>query len=225
MSPTSAQISRALEPYGVAPSTDLVKGIQTYIKLLLKWNRSISLTTVTNVEEILRFHFGESLFALPMLPVEKSRLADVGSGAGFPGIPLAMASPSLKVTLIESNSKKYVFLNEVIRELRLQNATAARSRMGDVKVSHVFDIVTARAVGNFDELLVWTRDALDQDGRIVLWLGEDDVTKISSDETWRWNNPKAIPGSQRRYILVGSPISYGSPNRNVPRGTSLYLGT
>jgi len=118
---TSAQITDALKPYGIATSIDLIKGVRTYTELLLKWNRSISLTSVTDVEQILRFHFGESLFALSMLPVEKSRLADVGSGAGFPGIPLAMVSPNLTVTLIESNAKKYAFLNEVIRELKLRN--------------------------------------------------------------------------------------------------------
>jgi len=126
---TSAQITDALKPYGIAPSIDLIKGVRTYSELLLKWNRIISLTSVTDVEQILRFHFGESLFALSMLPVEKSRLADVGSGAGFPGIPLAMASPSLTVTLIESNAKKYAFLNEVIRELKLRNVTALHSLM------------------------------------------------------------------------------------------------
>ena len=81
---TDTQINDALGPYGVRATTDLTAGIKTYIELLLKWNRSVSLTTVIGVDGILRFHFGESLFALPMLPVEKSRLADVGSGAGFP---------------------------------------------------------------------------------------------------------------------------------------------
>jgi 16S rRNA (guanine527-N7)-methyltransferase len=204
---TSAQISNALKPYGIAPSVELIKGIRTYIELLLKWNRSISLTAVADVEQILRFHFGESLFVLSMLPVEKSRLADVGSGAGFPGIPLAMASPSLTVTLIESNAKKYAFLNEVIRELSLHNVTALRSRMEEIKApTRAFEIVTARALGSFEDLLRWAYRGLAPDGRIALWLGSEDATDISADSTWKWSPPVPIPASQRRCILIGSPV-------------------
>jgi 16S rRNA (guanine527-N7)-methyltransferase len=203
---TSAQITDALKPYGIAPSIDLIKGVRTYTELLLKWNRSISLTSVTDVEQILRFHFGESLFALSMLPVEKSRLADVGSGAGFPGIPLAMTSPSLTVTLIESNAKKYAFLNEVIRELKLRNVTALHSRMEEIKApTRAFDIVSARALGKFEDLLWWAQKELALGGRIALWVGSEDATDISADSKWKWSAPAPIPGSQRRYILIGSP--------------------
>jgi 16S rRNA (guanine527-N7)-methyltransferase len=204
---TSAQISNALKPYGVAPSINLIKDVRTYTELLLKWNRIISLTSVTDVEQILRFHFGESLFALSMLPVEKSRLADVGSGAGFPGIPLAMASPTLTVTLIEPNAKKYAFLNEAIRELRLRNVTALHSRMEERNApSPEFEVVTARALGKFEDLLRWAQKELAPGGRIALWLGSEDATDISADSQWKWNAPARIPGSQRRYILIGSPI-------------------
>jgi 16S rRNA (guanine527-N7)-methyltransferase len=202
-----AQVTEALKPYGLAPSSDLIEGIRAYIELLLKWNRSISLTTVTDVEQILRFHFGESLFAASMLPVEKSRLADVGSGAGFPGIPLAMASTRLKVTLIESNAKKYAFLNEVIRKLELRNVAALHSRVEQIKTAtRGIDIITARAVGNFDDLLGRSREMMGGHGRIFLWLGSDDVAKLTSDSRWKWYPPRHIPGSQRRYILVGSPV-------------------
>jgi 16S rRNA (guanine527-N7)-methyltransferase len=204
---SDAQITEALEPYGFSPPSQIITAIRTYIELLLKWNRTISLTAVVNVDEILRFHFGESLFALPMLPVEKSRLADVGSGAGFPGIPIAMASRSLHVTLIESNTKKCAFLNEVIRELKLPNVAALHARMEDVDVTGKgFDIVTARAVGNFDELLLWGQKVISPRGRVALWLGHRDVAKVSADSRWKWAAPNSIPGSQRRYILVGSPI-------------------
>jgi len=204
---TSAQITDALKPYGIAPSIDLIKGVRTYTELLLKWNRNISLTSVRDVEQILRFHFGESLFVLSMLPVEKSRLADVGSGAGFPGIPLAMASPRLTVTLIESNAKKYAFLNEVIRELKLRNVTALHSRMEEIKApGQDFDIVTARALGKFEDLLRWAQKELAPGGRIALWAGSEDAKEIGLYPRWKWSPPVLIPVSQRRYILIGSPI-------------------
>jgi 16S rRNA (guanine527-N7)-methyltransferase len=206
ISPTSAQVSEALKPYGVEPSIDLIAGIQGYVELLLKWNKSISLTTVTDVDEILRFHFGESLYALPMLPVEKSRLADVGSGAGFPGIPLAMARPSLHVTLLEPNAKKFAFLNEVIRRLNLDNGAAIRSRMADVRHSDQrFGVVTARALGQFGELLGWAHHRLTPTGKVVLWIGAQDSKKISADRRFKWGIPDRIPGTERRVILAGIP--------------------
>jgi 16S rRNA (guanine527-N7)-methyltransferase len=205
---TSARVSDALEPYGIVPSMELVERIKTYIELLLRWNRSISLTTITNVEEILRFHFGESLFALSMLPVEKSRLADVGSGAGFPGIPLAMARSSLEVTLIESNTKKFAFLNEVIRTLEIANALPFRGRMADFQhLDGPLDVVTARALGNFDQLIRWARERLAQTGRLILWVGDVDARKITSDPRFRWGPPDRIPGAERRFILPGSPTN------------------
>lgn len=205
---TNAKVSKALEPYGVVPSTELVERIKTYIELLLKWNRSISLTTITDVEEILRFHFGESLFALSMLPVEKSRLADVGSGAGFPGIPLAMAQPSLEVTLIESNAKKFAFLSEVVGTLQIDNALPFRGRMADFQHGNErLDVVTARALGQFDELVGWSRRQLSPTGRLVLWVGDEDSRKIAVDRRFAWGVPERIPGSERRFLLLGSPHS------------------
>jgi len=204
---SQGQIERALKPYRVASSSQLAKRIRIYIELLLRWNRSISLTTVTDIDEILRFHFGESLFALPMIPVQKSRLADVGSGAGFPGLPLAIASQELQVTLIESDARKFAFLNEVIRSLGLLNAIALRNRMEDIKkIETGLDVVTSRALGQFDSLLRWSRVHLRSNGRIVFWIGEHDAQRISSDGGFIWRPPIAIPDSMHRVILIGSPI-------------------
>ncbi len=206
LSLTDAQINEALKPYGVLPAPNLTAGIKTYIELLLKWNKTVSLTTVTKVDQILSFHFGESLFALPMLPVEKSRLADVGSGAGFPGIPLAIVRPSLDVTLIEPNTKKFAFLNEVIRQLGVSNATVVRARTSELKSSSErFKIVTARAVGQFDELMEWSGANLTPAGKLILWLGDDDANKLSRDTRFEWSGQIRIPQTDRRVILVGTP--------------------
>ncbi len=206
ISPTSAQVRAALKPYEVEPSEDLIAGIRGYVELLLKWNQSISLTSVTEMGEILRYHFGESFFALPMLPVEKSRLADVGSGAGFPGIPLAMARPSLNVLLIEPNGKKFAFLNEVIRRLRLDNVTAIRGRMAESRDSNQrFEVITARALGQFGELLKWAHQRLTPNGKLILWVGEVDSKSVAADERFEWGFPDKIPQTDRRVILAGIP--------------------
>jgi 16S rRNA (guanine527-N7)-methyltransferase len=205
LSLTNTQINEALRPYGFLPAPDLAAGINTYIELLLKWNKTVSLTTVTKVDQILAFHFGESLFALPMLPVEKSRLADVGSGAGFPGIPLAMARPALEVTLIEPNAKKFVFLNEVIRQLSLSNVRAVRSRTDDLQSSDgLFEIVTARAVGQFDVLIEWAKVRITPGGKLILWVGDGDAKQILNDTRFEWSPPERIPHTDRRFVLTGT---------------------
>jgi 16S rRNA (guanine527-N7)-methyltransferase len=205
---TSARIRKALQPYGIVPSIEVVEQIKAYIELLLKWNRSVSLTTITDVDEILRFHFGESLFALGMLPVEKSRLADVGSGPGFPGIPLAMSRSSLEVTLIEPNAKKFAFLNEVIRSLELHNAEAFRGRMEDFRhLDGSLDVATARALGQFDDLLGWAHKQLTPLGTLTLWVGDEDARKLAADPRFKWRMPQRIPGAERRSILLGSPTN------------------
>ena len=128
---SAADIASLLAPYYGVDSQHFSDQIRIYIALLLEWNRKISLTAVTDPADIVRFHFGESLFAASALEILNGRLADVGSGAGFPGIPLAMAIPRIQATLIEANAKKAAFLSEVARRLQLSNVSVVRSRMED----------------------------------------------------------------------------------------------
>jgi 16S rRNA (guanine527-N7)-methyltransferase len=202
---SNTSIEDTLRPYGVPLKSGVSAKIGAYISLLLRWNRTISLTTVTKPVEILRFHFGESIFAASQVNLEESRLADVGTGAGFPGLPLAMVTPGLEVTLVESNAKKCAFLSEVVRELQLQNVTVFRGRMEDFPLeSASFDLIAARALGQHAEFLAWGIERIAVGGRVVLWLGESDCREISKSPEWRWEAPKLIPGSERRYLLLGS---------------------
>jgi len=206
LSLSNSEISNALVRYGVSADDHLCDRIRSYMSLLMRWNERISLTTVIEPAEILRFHFGESFFAALAVPIHFGRLADVGSGAGFPGIPLAMLSPELFVELIESNLKKSTFLSEVIRSLALSNVTVTRSRMEDVRIDPArFDFVTARAVGAFENLLSWSTGSLAESGKLVLWVGGEDAARISGSLQWSWREPIQIPASQNRFLLVGSP--------------------
>jgi len=203
---TSAQIISTLRPYGVPESSALSEKIRIYIDLLLKWNRKIALTSVTDPVDILKFHFGESLFAISTGVCGKSRLADVGTGAGFPGLALAIADLDLEVTLIESNLKKCAFLSEVIRQIGIPNARVLPKRMESVDAgASGFDWICSRALGQFDQLLSWATERLSPRGRVVLWLGEGDARMLSSNAGWIWDNPILIPGSERRLLLKGAP--------------------
>jgi 16S rRNA (guanine527-N7)-methyltransferase len=204
---TGSQIEKSLGRYGIEARNGLPETIRTYISMLLRWNSKISLTTVTDPLEILNFHFAESLFAGAAVSIKNGRLADVGSGAGFPGLPLAMLLPDLDVTLIESNLKKATFLSEVIRTLTLGNAKVWRRRMEQIPLdaNSEFDFVTARALGHHEDLLTWSTEALSPTGKVVLWLGAEEAARVSATENWRWLNPISIPDSERRVLLAGSP--------------------
>jgi 16S rRNA (guanine527-N7)-methyltransferase len=198
-------IEAALHPYGGNTTARLCDQIRAYIALLLRWNQRTSLTTVTDPIEILRFHFGESLYAVTAVPIRHGRLADVGSGAGFPAVPIRMVCENLSAILIESNQKKATFLAEVVRELDLTNVDVRRCRMEDTDLTSDFvEFVTARAVGIDDAFLKWSRSSLNSTGSVVLWVGESDAIRISNRSKWHWAEPSRIPSSDRRVILHGS---------------------
>jgi 16S rRNA (guanine527-N7)-methyltransferase len=200
------QAADILGPYGVQLDSHLYEKISVYMSTLLQWNERMSLTTVREPSQILRFHFGECLFALNALIVPNSRLADVGSGAGFPGLAIAMARPGSSITLIDSNHKKTAFLSEVTRRLALTNVKVVRSRIEEFSPGPgSFDLVTSRAFGQFERLLCWCRAVLSVDGKVALWLGEADAKSISSiGEDWHWQEPLRIPGSEKRVIIAGN---------------------
>src|ERR1700674_3339769 len=135
---TKDQIVSTLLPFRVQLSNDQIDKIREYIRLLLKWNQSVSLTSVVDTVDILTRHFGESMFACSLIPVDNCRLADLGSGAGFPGLALKIACPTLSVTLIESNKKKCAFLSEVVRALELENAEILPVRFDEIRFSPGF---------------------------------------------------------------------------------------
>ena len=114
--------------FGIALTSEQVAQILSYLRLLLAWNEKINLTAIRDPVEILYRHFCESMFAAARVPIEAGRLADVGSGAGFPGLPLKILQPKLHVFLIESNVKKAAFLAEVVRELNLSEARVLVAR-------------------------------------------------------------------------------------------------
>ena len=199
------QITFLLQPYEVTVDRSLCEKVRTYLDLLLLWNRTIALTTVTDPKDILRFHFGESFFAAEVLGLDQGRLADLGSGAGFPGLALKIIRPGLDVTLIESNGRKAAFLSEVCRRLDLSHVKVAKVRMEDVAREEAYEFSTARALGSFKCSLAWSKTHLGPAGRAILWVGADDAEDIARCDDWSWLAPIHIPGSDRRVILSGSP--------------------
>jgi 16S rRNA (guanine527-N7)-methyltransferase len=197
-------IEDCLLAYGFSPTRPFIDKVLLYIDLLLRWNRKISLTSLSSPQDILRFHFGESLFAVSIAKIRDGRLADVGSGAGFPGVPLGMAIPSLDVTLIEASAKKAAFLHELQRQLELRNLRVYRGRAEGLNESERFDFATARALGNYRELLAWFQKRTSERGKVLLWLGRRDAGAIRSVAGWTWQEPFPIPATRERFIVIGS---------------------
>ena len=202
---TEDQIASLLSPFGVHLSNDRLAMIREYIRLLLKWNQAVSLTSVVDPLEILPRHFGESLFVCSLLPVENCRLADLGSGAGFPGLALKIACPGVHLALIESNKRKCAFLSEVVRSLGLKDVEVLSMRFDEVRDAADFEIITARAIGGFPSMLRWAKTALTRRGHLILWLGGEDTSKVSSTPGWIWQPSIKVPESQRRFVLIGRP--------------------
>ena len=204
--PSSKAIERALAEFQLTATEQQILQIQQYTELLLRWNEKVNLTAIRDPLEVLYRHFCESMYGAVVIPVEKCRLADVGSGGGFPGIPLKIIRPELDLYLVESNVKKATFLTEVVRELSLQSVRVLVSRYEELheEIAPV-DVVCSRAVGDFEPFLDWASSPMLGTERIALWIGGEDAALVRQLplEGWRWEEPKPLPHSLRRFILVG----------------------
>jgi 16S rRNA (guanine527-N7)-methyltransferase len=204
--PSEDAIRRAASEFQLVLSQQQMQQIQQYIDVLLRWNDKINLTAIRDPLEILYRHICESMFGVVSIPVEKCRLADVGSGGGFPGLPMKILVPNLDLILIESNVKKATFLTEVVRELGLTGVRVSVSRYEELSEEVApIDVVCARAVGDFGPFLHWAAEPSLGTQKVALWLGAQDAESLRRLSRWSWLDPKPIPHSLRRLILVGSP--------------------
>jgi len=204
------RIAELLTPFiGPASLSDLqLSSIQVYLELLLKWNAKLNLTAIRDPEEAIARHFGESLFAARQLfPTGPSRdtAIDIGSGAGFPGLPLKLWNSSLELTLIESNQRKATFLREVIRALDFDSASVTAARAETVSLRG--DLVTFRAVERFQQILPVACNLVRQGGRIAILIGEAQVGLAQKTLTGvQWQTPIPIPLSRNGRLLIGEVI-------------------
>ena len=165
-----SEIASLLAPYLADPAPkSLMPRLSNYLDLLLKWNARTNLTAIRDPEEIVRRHFGESLFAGQNLGTPApATLLDLGSGAGFPGLPIALLHPETHVTLAESQNKKATFLREVVRTLSLPNVEVWSARAETLPASRQFHTVTLRAVDNMEAALPAARLRIVPAGQLVL---------------------------------------------------------
>ena len=150
-------LDRAAKDVGLELTEEKYDKFITYMRLLQEWNEKINLTAITEDEEIIKKHFIDSIKAFKREEFKVSKnMIDVGTGAGFPGIPIAIMNSSIKVTLLDSLNKRINFLNKVIEELHLKNIVTVHSRAEDGARNKLyrekFDLATSRAVANMSVL-------------------------------------------------------------------------
>jgi 16S rRNA (guanine527-N7)-methyltransferase len=176
-------------------TADQVAALEAHLELLMRWNQKLNLTAIRNRQEAIDRHYGESLFLGSHLPVGPLRIVDIGSGAGFPGFPVAVLRPDCSVTLVESHQRKAVFLREATRNLPNVRVVAKRAE----QVAESFDLAVSRAVSYEDLVPVLKKLALRAD---LLTGGEEPPATLG----FVWELPRIVPGSNSRFLRKGKLV-------------------
>jgi len=190
----------------LALSETLAAPLSTYLVLLQRWNRAYNLTAIRDLQAMVTLHLVDSLSLVRYL-ARIHTLADLGSGPGLPGIPLALALPSLQVTLVESNGKKARFLREVVRNLQLGNVEVVQARAEAVSAREPFDAITARALGTLPDILSIGGHLLATHGQLLAMKGaspEQEIAALPPDWCLDAIYPLMVPGleSERHLVII-----------------------
>ena len=174
-----SQLKKDLDEFGIGLTVEMEEQFLLYYNMLVEWNSFMNLTAITDFDEVLKKHFTDSISlirAIPDLAEKKYKIIDVGTGAGFPGIPLKIVFPNLSVLLLDSLNKRVNFLNEVITRLQLTDITAVHGRAEDFarnkEYRESFDLCVSRAVANLATLSEYCIPFVKRNGRFVSYKSE-----------------------------------------------------
>jgi 16S rRNA (guanine527-N7)-methyltransferase len=202
------RLEHGIASLGVQLPAGAVERLLDYQALLARWNATYNLTAIRDPMEMVSRHLVDSLAILPY--VQGQSLADLGTGPGLPGIPLALARPELQVLLVDSNGKKVRFLREAIRSLKLENVRAVQSRVEEVEGQ--FDCITARAFASLEDMLAWGGHLLTKDG---IWLAmkgrhpDEELPGVPAGFEVRAIHALDVPdvGGERHLVVLGRTAS------------------
>lgn len=200
-----SELDAGLAALGLDPAL-LGTPLLAYLALLDRWNRTYNLTAIRDPREMVGKHLLDSLAMHPYL--DAGSLADLGTGAGLPGIPLAIAKPGLRVTLVESNGKKARFLREAVRTLGLSNARVAETRAEALDEPGAYDAITARALATLPLIIELGGHLLKPGGRLLAMKGavpDDEIAGLSAGWRVETVHPLTVPGlaAERHLVVVG----------------------
>jgi 16S rRNA (guanine527-N7)-methyltransferase len=188
-----------LESLNLAFDEEKIEQLMSFIKLLEKWNKAYNLTSIRNTEDMVSLHLLDSLAILPF--IEGKYVIDIGTGAGLPGIPLAIYLPGIDFTLLDSNAKKTRFVQQAILELKLNNVTVCHSRVENYLPETSFDTVITRAFASLSDIVKLSSHLVSQSGVILAMKGQlPDEQDINSAKTTLI--PINVPGIPAKRCLV-----------------------
>ncbi|MFT6625488.1 MAG: 16S rRNA (guanine527-N7)-methyltransferase [Cycloclasticus sp.] len=195
-----AQLEQGLEEMNILLAEEGVGRLMDFLRMLVKWNRVYNLSAINEPEQMVRLHLLDSLSVLPFL--HGTSCIDVGTGAGLPGIPLAIARPDMHFALLDSNSKKTRFIQQVCIELGLKNVLPVHERVEQYRPEDKFDTVTARAFTGLPDMLTKTRHLLTSGGKLLAMKSKE--TDALEREDFQFNSVQslAIPGLEATRNLV-----------------------
>ena len=207
--PAQAELDRRLEKGVVELSLSLGREgrskLLQYLALLEKWNQVYNLTAIRGREKMVSGHLLDCLAVIPYLT--GTRLLDIGSGAGFPGIPVAVARPDIQVALLDSNHKKAAFLRQAVTELQLKNATVVCERVEAWRAAEKFDCIISRAFAEIAEFIALTKHLLAPGGVLAAMKGVypfEEIERLPPDFRLRQVHAFAVPGleAERHLVLI-----------------------
>lgn len=162
----------------LSPDPEKLELLLQFIALIEKWNKAYNLTAVRDKEAMVRLHILDSLAICPHL--HGKLLIDIGTGAGLPGIPLAIYCPEMEFVLLDSNAKKTRFVQQAILELKLKNVSVLQSRVEDYQPAQGFDTVVSRAFASMSEIIKLTSHLLNQDGLLLAMKGQQPAEELTA---------------------------------------------
>lgn len=196
-------MSTAAKDVGIELTKEQYEKFIKYMRLVQEWNEKINLTAITEDNEFVKKHFIDCIKAFKSSAIKEAKtLIDVGTGAGFPGLPIAILSPETKVTLLDSLNKRINFLNTVVRELELKNVTTIHSRAEDgarkPELREQFDVATSRAVANMAVLSEFCMPFVKKNGYFVALKGPSIEEELEGGN----NAIKTLGGELKNIIEV-----------------------
>lgn len=197
------QLAQGVTELGVALPAGAQERLLRYLALLQKWNRVYNLTAVREPQRMVSEHLLDCLAVTPY--VGENRILDVGSGAGLPGIPLALALPDARVTVLDSNHKKAAFLQQAVTELKLGNVAVACERVENWKPAARFEVVISRAFSDLGEFVALAGRHVAAGGRLAAMKGVhpyDEIAQLPKGWRVRETLPLTVPGLRAQRHLV-----------------------
>ena len=200
------KLERGLQDMGIDLAPPIRRKLLKFLQYLERWNSAYNLTAVRDPEQMVPRHLLDSLSVLPFL--QGSRVLDIGTGAGLPGIPLALARPELTFTLLDSNAKKTRFVTQAIHELGLQNVQVVQERVEKFHPTEKFDTLIARAFASIPDMLAASRHLCSSHGRFLLMKGVFPQEELAAVTDGYQAEVKAlrVPGlDAARHVVIVAP--------------------